>query len=178
MYWYDKLECFSLANIWRIFQNFSVGYYPALHPIFVWESALTYFDSAMLFTKKNYIISPNIQWELTWVCTLKLFINNSMSKSVCHICPSQIFGFCPKGRLLAMPTIIRLGCKWLKVTNALADYYVDFITTVKSFIKHSSELKKDIFLNLWIENQISHSRFFTSFHFQSPRPILYNMLLF
>ncbi len=36
-----------------------------------------------------------------------------------------------KGRLLALPSIIRLGLKWLTVTNTLTYYSTELITAVK-----------------------------------------------
>jgi hypothetical protein len=44
------------------------------------------------------------------------------------------------GRLLALPTNIRLGCEWLPVTNTSASYGTKLITTVKKFYKKASEM--------------------------------------
>ncbi len=38
-----------------------------------------------------------------------------------------------KERLIALLTSIRLGWKWLTVTNTLADYAIEFITAVNIF---------------------------------------------
>ncbi len=39
----------------------------------------------------------------------------------------------PKERLIALLTSIRLGWKWLTVTNTLADFAIEFITAVNIF---------------------------------------------
>ncbi len=44
------------------------------------------------------------------------------------------------GRLLALPTNIKQGWKWLKVANALAYYDMTTITAVKSFIVQAPDL--------------------------------------
>ncbi len=53
------------------------------------------------------------------------------------------------GRLLALPTNIRQGWKWLEVANALAYYDTATITAVKSFIVQVPGVnKKDFIVNL------------------------------
>jgi hypothetical protein len=50
-------------------------------------------------------------------------------------------GLHPTGRLLALPTNVRLGQNLLKVINTQAYYGVDLITGVKSFTEKAPNLK-------------------------------------
>ncbi len=83
------------------------------------------------------------------VSHIKFFtaVINSISKQarkfaiVSHFNPSlvvdepawvePIMGLHNKGHLLSLPINIRLGCKWITVTNTLAYYDTDLITAVK-----------------------------------------------
>ncbi len=44
-----------------------------------------------------------------------------------------------KVRLLALPTNIRFGCKWCTLTNSLAYYCTEFITSVKIYIVQAQQ---------------------------------------
>jgi hypothetical protein len=50
-----------------------------------------------------------------------------------------------EGKLLALPTNIRLGWKWLSTTNALSYDTFVLITTVKSFLRLLAEFELNFF---------------------------------
>ena len=84
--------------------------------------------------------------------------------SVIHFHPNQIFGIelqasfyvlhHSKGRLLVLPSSIKLGQKWSIVTNVLAYHIAVLITAVKGFIVRAPDLNvKAVFCSV-IETQV------------------------
>ncbi len=107
-------------------------------------------------------------------CTIIFFTIVSMkleclSLTVSGFCPSLIFqrwlehllGLVSIGRLLTLPGNIRLGWKWLTVTNTLAYFDTVSITAVKSFIVQNPD-----FLSLQLSH--THSQFVSLALFNRP----------
>ncbi len=107
-------------------------------------NTLAYYDTENYSYEMLYSTSPwgeydNIFYSHSYFCSVVSWTVRQCQSFLHYL---NIFkqaypsgtGLHSKGRVLALPTNISLGWKWLTLTNTLAYYATEFITAVKSFM--------------------------------------------